>query len=539
MNAIRRWFEDNILSLAREMRLSYLPPLMVYVAAGVSGLTAIVGTFFVKDHLGLSAEFLAALGFWLGIPYTIKMPIGHVVDLIWRWKSLMVWLGAALIAASLAIMVGLINHRAAMEAMMSIERWYIVSALLSPIGYVIQDVVADAMTVEAVPRFTEAGAPIPEAEQKIMHTTMQTLGRVAVIGGGIAVAAINIIVFTDTESLSKAAKSVLYARVYEWALVIPLVSVLGVMLASWLRWRARARLMAGGISKAAAEQQLDGRMERTIPNYWVLGGSLVFVLFSVGMGLSGLKWKEEVVFAGSMAIILVMLAKLTRELTPEARATLVGTATVIFLFRAAPGAGDGVTWWMIDNLRFDEHFLSVLELAGSAFALAGLFIFRRFMAHYSIAWITGFLALTAALLTLPTIGMAYGLHEWTMRLTDGAFGPRSLMLVNTTIAAPLSQVAMIPMLAWIARSAPPNLKATYFAVMASFTNLALAAAQLGTKYLNQAYTVSREVRTPVGDVKVAADYSQLGELMIVVMVLGLVLPFAAILFARWSRFKSA
>jgi hypothetical protein len=47
----------QVLALGRELRLSYLPPLMVYMAAGVSGLTAIVGTFFVKDHLGLSAEF--------------------------------------------------------------------------------------------------------------------------------------------------------------------------------------------------------------------------------------------------------------------------------------------------------------------------------------------------------------------------------------------------------------------------------------------------------------------------------------------------
>ena len=53
-----RWFDRNVLELGRELRLSYLPPLMVYLAAGVSGLTAIVGTFFVKDYLGLSAEFL-------------------------------------------------------------------------------------------------------------------------------------------------------------------------------------------------------------------------------------------------------------------------------------------------------------------------------------------------------------------------------------------------------------------------------------------------------------------------------------------------
>ena len=49
--------------LAQDMRWSYLPPLMVYMAAGVQGLTGIVGTFFVKEYLGISAEFLAALAF--------------------------------------------------------------------------------------------------------------------------------------------------------------------------------------------------------------------------------------------------------------------------------------------------------------------------------------------------------------------------------------------------------------------------------------------------------------------------------------------
>jgi hypothetical protein len=52
------WINSNILDLGRQMRLSYLPPLMVYMAAGLAGLTGIVGTFFVKDYLGLSAEFL-------------------------------------------------------------------------------------------------------------------------------------------------------------------------------------------------------------------------------------------------------------------------------------------------------------------------------------------------------------------------------------------------------------------------------------------------------------------------------------------------
>ena len=36
---------------------------------------------------------------------------------------------------------------------------------------------------------------------------------------------------------------------------------------------------------------------------------------------------------------------------------------------------------MIDQLGFDQQFLSRLDLIGSALTLAGLFVFRRFMAE--------------------------------------------------------------------------------------------------------------------------------------------------------------
>ena len=98
------------LDLPKQFRLSYLPPLLVYLAAGISGLTAIVGTFFIKDYLNLSAAFLAGLGFWAGLPWALKMPLGHLVDLIWKHKNYMVFLGASIIAASLLIMHGLIAH---------------------------------------------------------------------------------------------------------------------------------------------------------------------------------------------------------------------------------------------------------------------------------------------------------------------------------------------------------------------------------------------------------------------------------------------
>jgi hypothetical protein len=540
---LAQWIDRNILSLGREMRLSYLPPLMVYMAYGISGLTGIVGTFFVKDYLGLSASFLAALGFWAGIPWALKMPIGHMVDLLWRWKGWLVGLGAGLLAVSLAIMAALIGKREAMTALLSAEVWFVLSTVLAPIGYVIQDAVADAMTVDAVPRVDERGQPFDQSTLKLMHTTMQTLGRVAIVGGGILVAIINVYVFTGVEGLPQAEIVRLYKQVYLMGLVIPFVSVLGVGVAWFLQQRHIRQLRQEGFTREQVNKMVRERgslVEATKPNWWILGGSLAFVLFTLTVGFGGFSYSEEIVFVGSMAIVLFLMARLVRELEPDKRFTLVGTAVVVFIFRAIPGTGPGTTWWMIDYLRFDQQFLSVLSLIGSTLTLAGMFVFRRFMAERSIAYVVGFLTVIGTILTLPIVSMYYGLHEWTGRITGGVVDARFIALVDTALESPLGQISMIPMLAWIANSAPANLKATFFAVMASFTNLALSLSQLGTKYLNEIYLVTREVRGQVsGAIQMPADYSQLGSLLIVQLLLGLALPFIAIVFAKVTRFKSA
>ena len=539
MNTVAQWLDRNILGLGREMRLSYLPPLMVYMAAGISGLTGIVGTFFVKDYLGLSAAFLAALGFWAGVPWALKMPLGHLVDLIWRWKSLMVFLGAGMITTSLLIMIGLLTDRDAMAAIMTPGAWYVAAVLLGAVGYVVQDVVADAMTVEAVPHVDASGRPIDPAQRKLMNTTMQTLGRVAIIGGGVLVALVNLYAFSGVHALSEAQKVEIYQRIYLMALGIPAISVAGVIIAMLLRRRDAQRLRAQGRSTAEINLLLGGQQEKTPPNWWILGGSAAFVAFTLGMGFSNIPFNQEIIFAGSFGIIAFLLIRLTRELEPDARNTLLGTVIVIFVFRAIPGPGEGVTWWFIDELKFDQQFISVLSLIGSVLTLFGMFLFRRFMADHSIAYVVGFLTLLGGFLSLPYVGMVFGLHQWTAAATGGVVDARFIALVNTALESPLGQIAMIPMLAWIANSAPAHLKATYFAVMASFTNLALSASALGTKYLNQIYIVSREVKDKGGAVTIPADYSQLGELLIVQLIIAIGVPFAAIAIIRMLRLRSA
>jgi len=537
---VYRWFDRNVLELGRELRLTFLPPLMIYAAYGVSSLTGIVGTFFVKDYLGLSAEFLAALLFWANIPWALKMPLGHLVDLIWRFKAALVFLGAGLIALSLLIMIGLLSNPLPMANIMPLSAWYVTSALLAPIGYVVQDVVADAMTVEAVPRIGGDGLPIDAARIRLMHTTMQTLGRVAIIGGGIAVALLNIYKFSDVQIMSEPDKARVYVEIFQLALLIPLISVVGVALAGWLKLRDQARLRKQGYDRQQARTMICGQTEQPAPNWWILIGSLVFVVFTISVGLSELRYAEEIIFTGSMAIVLFLMMRLVRMLEESARRILVGTAIIIFVYRAMPTAGAGETWWMIDQLGFDQHFLSILSLISSSLALFGMFLFRRFMAERSIATVITFLTLVGTFLYLPVIGMFYGLHEWTASLTGGLVDARFIALVDTALESPLGQVAMIPMLAWIANSAPANLKATFFAVMASFTNLALSLSQLVTKYINQLFVISREVRDPVSNaVTIPADYSELGTLLITVGAIGLLLPLAAIALVKTTSLRSA
>jgi hypothetical protein len=538
-NSVWRWIDDTFIDLGRQLRWSYLPPLMVYLAAGVSGLTSIVGIFFIKEYLDLSAAFLAGLAFWAGIPWTLKMPIGHLVDLIWRRKALLVYVGASLIAVSIGLMYAIIAHTEAMAGIMKVEVWFVIATILAPTGYVVQDVVADAMTVEAVPTIDEQGKPYPDSEIKLMHTTMQTLGRVAIIGGFVAVAALNITMFSGVEDMSEAMKISIYADIYLIALIIPVISVSGVILGDILLRRRALELEQQGHDHSSIDQLLFAPGEETRANWWILGGSLIFAIFTLSMGISQVPFAQEIIFLGSMSIILFLMYRLLLELEPGARNMLVGTAVIIFVFRAVPLPGPGAGWFEIDVLEFDQQFLSVLSLIASFLTLVGLIILRPMMARHSIAFVVAALTIAAGILVLPNIGLYYGIHEWTAAQTGGVVDARFIAVIDTAMESPLGQIAMIPMLAWIAKNAPAHLKATFFAVMASFTNLALSASSLGTKYLNEIYLVTREVRDRVTDViSTAADYSQLGWLLIIAALISLIAPLLTILIIQRSPWRT-
>jgi uncharacterized protein Smg (DUF494 family) len=64
--------------------------------------------------------------------------------------------------------------------------------------------------------------------------------------------------------------------------------------------------------------------------------------------------------------------------------------------------------------------------------------------------------------------------------------------------------------------------------MASLMNIALTAGGLFTKYLNQIFVVSREVITD-GVITTTQNYTELGSLLWIVIIIGFVVPIVTII----------
>ena len=122
---------------------------------------------------------------------------------------------------------------------------------------------------------------------------------------------------------------------------------------------------------------------------------------------------------------------------------------------------------------------------------------------------------------MPVLGMYYDLH--TMLGIDA----RTVALVDTAIASPFEYIAGVLMLTLVAIYAPEGKKGTWFALMASLMNIALGAAGIFSKYLNKLFIVTREVKED-GMIVVPANYDELGILLWVAILAGLIIPIVTI-----------
>ncbi len=477
---------DILLIPIKAMRLRYVPLLLVYFAYGSSVFTAIAANFWVKDSLDMSAADLAELGIWLMVPWTVKMIFGSLVDSVLIFGSnrkSYVYIGALLITISSLMMIAVVGDYP-IVAEFSKKSVYIFASVIAVVGFVMQDVVADTMSTEVVDK-SQSKEEIHQELASIQVLARLSLGLAIFVTGWIGGELAD--VFKDERE-----------TVFIIALFIPLLSILGVGL---------VRLNPVPVSEI---------------NKQVLFGGLIFAVFVVIMGYAQVPYSQEIVFVVSLGIVLYLLNDLISDLNEDVIRHIKMAMIVIFIYRAMPSVGAGLQWWQIDVLGFDESFFAKLSAIGGGIALAGMWLSTKFIVKRNIGEVLIFLTIIGTLLSLPIVAMYYDVH------TLLGVEARTVALVDTALASPFDYIAQVLMLTLVAIYAPEGKKGTWFALMASLMNIALSAGGLLTKYLNKIFVVSREVVTE-GVVTVTQDYSQLGDLLWVVVISSFVIPIIVII----------
>jgi hypothetical protein len=487
-NYWRQQIENALLAPIRAMRLAYLPLLMVYFAYGATGLTAVAQTFWVKRDLTYTPAELASLSVWFTLPWTIKMVFGELVDtvpLLGSQRRSYVFVGAGLIAVSFVMLAAAAGQ---WFPWMRADTLFVLASLLSVIGVVLQDVVADAMSTEVVPRINADGSPRAKAEIDHDLGMVQVLGRLALGFGIFSVAGLS----------GWLAQIVSYQAVFLWGLVVPLVSISGAVLVN-----------------------LEPSEKR--PTDWrILGGGIAYGAVVVLLGVSNLPLNQEIVFVVSMCVVMWMLREVAGQIEEATRMRMIYAAIIIFAFRCTPSVGEGYRWFTIDVLGFDEGFYGVLQQLGATIAIVAAWLFSDVVTRKPVAQVLLWITVLGFILSLPTLGLVMRLDTITEQLFG--FGARSIAIFDAAASSPLDQLSMIPLLTLVAIYAPSGHRATWFALMASLMNLALVAGSLLSKYLNEIFPVDR------------GEYGNLPALVAVSMLISLVLPLCAIvLFGRRVR----
>ena len=379
------------------------------------------------------------------------------------------------------------------------------------------------MTVEAVePNFKAKSNNIKDKLIKKEHTTVQLYGRFAIIFGSLLVGLINFFIFKGIDN-NYPNINLLYGKIYIYALIIPAISVSGIILFNFLNKKVTKTI----------------KFKTSKLDYQIFIGSCAFVIFTIFLGSLKIPFSREIVLCSSLLLITILMRLLIKNLKKEDQHTIVGTAIIIFIFRAMPGPGVGLNWFEIDILGFNQSFFSLLSITSAIITLIGILLFKNIMMNVPLAKLFLVLSIFSSILYSPSLFMYYGFHHYTSIVTNGIIDAKFIAILNTAVESPLSQVAMIPLLAWIAKNAPSKYKATFFAVFASFTNIALSARELFTSYLNKIFVINREVLDDKSSkILEKANYDDLDNLLISLIVLSLIIPITTIYLIQKSKFKS-
>src|SRR4030095_5137445 len=128
-------------SILGSIRLAYLPVLVACFCYGASGITSISLLYFQKDALTITPAEAAGIAFWVALPWSTKMGAGVASDRYPVFRS----------RPASHMMLGVPSNFAGyawLATTASSKPTYLAAMVLIAVGFMVQDVVADALSVE-------------------------------------------------------------------------------------------------------------------------------------------------------------------------------------------------------------------------------------------------------------------------------------------------------------------------------------------------------------------------------------------------------
>ena len=138
----------------------------------------------------------------------------------------------------------------------------------------------------------------------------------------------------------------------------------------------------------------------------------------------------------------------------------------LFLWQSTPSSDSAFFFFTTNELGFQPEFLGRVRLVTSLAALAGIWLFQRFLKTIPFRVIFGWSTVIATALGMTTLLLVTHTNR-ALGIDDQWFS-----IGDSLILTVIGQIAYMPVLVLCARLCPRGVEATLFAVLMSITNLA-------------------------------------------------------------------
>lgn len=163
------------------------------------------------------------------------------------------------------------------------------------------------------------------------------------------------------------------------------------------------------------------------------------------------------------SIVRHQLGQLKQAVTQKA----IWMPTVfLFLWQATPTAESAFFYFSTNELGFEPEFLGRVRLVTSVAALAGIWLYQRFLKAVSFRKIFGWSIVLSSVLGMTMLLLVTHANR-TIGIDDRWFS-----LGDSLVLTVMGQIAFMPVLVLAARLCPPGVEATLFALLMSVVNLA-------------------------------------------------------------------